>query len=94
VCVVSASRRPWAGALSGDVGELPVEVDVGQLEPAQLRHPHAGVEQQPQDDLVAAAEEDGPVERSGPAAGDYTGREQGGDLVVGEAGAADRVGTR
>jgi hypothetical protein len=41
---------------------VPVVVDVGQLEPAQLGHPHAGVEQQAQDDLVAAAEEDGAVE--------------------------------
>ena len=49
-------------ALARHVGELPVEVDVGQLEPAQLRHPHAGVEQQPQDDLVAAREEGDVVE--------------------------------
>ena len=48
-------HHPRPGALAGDVGELPVQVDVCQLQPAQLRHPHAGVHQQPQQDLVAAA---------------------------------------
>ena len=75
---------PGPGAPTGDVGKLPVEVDVGQPQAAQLRDADAGVEQQPQDDLVAAAEEDGAVEDAGPAAGNRAGLEQGGDLVVGE----------
>jgi hypothetical protein len=75
---------PWARALAGDVGQLPVQVDVGERKAAQLRHPHFGVEQQPQHDLVAAAEEDSAVEDAGPAAGDRASLEQGGDLVLGE----------
>jgi hypothetical protein len=75
---------PWARALAGDVGQLPVQVDVGQRKAAQLRHPHFGVEQQPQHHLVAAAEEDGAVKDPGAAAADRAGLEQRGDLVVGE----------
>jgi hypothetical protein len=83
--VPGAERHdPGPGALAGEVGQLPVQVDAGQLQAAQLGHPHAGVEQQPQDDLVTAAGEHRAVEDAGPAAADRAGREQGGDLLVGE----------
>jgi hypothetical protein len=57
---------------------------VDQLQAAQPRHPHPGIQQQPEDDLVATAEEDAAVEHPGPAAGDCAGLEHGGDLVVGQ----------
>jgi hypothetical protein len=66
------------------VGQLPAQVDVGERKAAQLRHPHFGVEQRPQHDLVAAAEEGGAVKDPGAAAADRAGLEQRGDLVVGE----------
>ncbi|WP_222267224.1 hypothetical protein [Modestobacter marinus] len=59
-----------AGALAGDVGQLAVQVDVGQLQSAQLGDPDAGVEQQSPDDLLAAAGEHGAVEDAGPTATD------------------------
>lgn len=73
-----------AGAFPRHEREFPVEVDVGQLEPAQLGNADAGVQQQPEDDFVSAAERDRPVECAGSAAGDRAVLEHRGDLDIGQ----------
>jgi hypothetical protein len=52
------------------MGEFAFEVDVVQLQAAQLGDPDAGVEQQPQDRLVPTSEEDRAGEDAGPPAAD------------------------
>jgi hypothetical protein len=78
-----AGLRCCAYGAGREADVVTADLTSGRLSVAQLRHPGAGVEQQPHH-LVAAAEEDGAVEDPGPAAADRAGLEQRGDLVVGE----------